>query len=75
MCLEHGSWGLLLKGKILLSCVFIILGGSARRGLCAAPPPVGPADVPGCCGLALCLGPLRAQAARQLLPLRAPSSD
>lgn len=59
-----------------LSCVFIILGGSARRGLCAAPPPpVGPADVPGCCGLALGLGPLRAQAARQLLPLRAPSSD
>lgn len=32
MCLQHWSWGQLLKGKILLSWVFIILGGSAQGG-------------------------------------------
>lgn len=31
MCLQHWSWGQLLKGKIL-SWVFIILGGSAQGG-------------------------------------------
>lgn len=32
MCLQHWSWGHLLNGKILLSWVFIILGGSAQGG-------------------------------------------
>lgn len=32
MCLQHWSWGQLLKGKILLSWVFIILDGSAQGG-------------------------------------------